>query len=83
MYILTGTLAAYSIENIRKERAIELASRGCSLWDPMREKDGAYAARIITAAQNVAKVTNGGNENHFVLRKVTSLRRKIRFDADS
>ena len=51
----------YSIENVRKERAIELAFEGVHFWDLMRyEKDGAYAARAIAAAQNGASVTNGG-----------------------
>ena len=53
----------YSIENIRNERAIELAFEGVHYWDLMRyEKDGAYAARAIAAAQNGAKVMSGGNE---------------------
>lgn len=52
---------SYSIENLRKERAIELAFEGVHFWDLMRyEKDGAYAARTITEAQNGAKVLNGG-----------------------
>ncbi len=35
----------YSIENIRKERAIELAFEGVHYWDLMRcRRDGAYAA---------------------------------------
>ena len=51
----------YSIDNVRKERAIELAFEGVHFWDLMRyEKDGAYAARTITEAQNGAKVQNGG-----------------------
>ncbi len=51
----------YSIENIRKERAIEFAFEGIHYWDLMRyEKDGAYAARAIAQAQNGAKVKNGG-----------------------
>lgn len=50
----------YSIDNVRKERAIELAFEGVHFWDLMRyEKDGAYAARTITEAQNGAKVQNG------------------------
>ena len=53
----------YSIDNIRKERAIELAFEGVHFWDLMRyEKDGAYAARAIAEAQNGAKVKNGGAE---------------------
>lgn len=45
------------------ERAIELAFEGVHYWDLMRyEKDGAYAARAIAAAQNGAKVMIGGNE---------------------
>ena len=53
----------YSIENIRKERAIELAFEGVHFWDLMRyEKDGAYAAKTITEAQNGVKVKNGGVE---------------------
>lgn len=60
--VYPGETLSYSIENIRKERAIELAFEGVHYWDLMRyEKDGAYAARIITAAQNGAKVKNGGN----------------------
>lgn len=51
----------YSIENIRKERAIELAFEGVHYWDLMRyKKDGAYAAEAIAKAQNGAKVKNGG-----------------------
>lgn len=51
----------YSIENIRKERAIELAFEGVHFWDLMRyEKDGAYAANVITKAQNGASVQSGG-----------------------
>ena len=51
----------YSIENIRKERAIELAFEGVHFWDLMRyEKDGAYAAEVITKAQNNVSVQNGG-----------------------
>ena len=58
-----GETLSYSIENIRKERAIELAFEGVHYWDLMRyEKDGAYAARAIAAAQNGAKVMSGGNE---------------------
>ena len=53
----------YSIENIRKERAIELAFEGVHYWDLMRyEKDGAYAAKVITEAQNGATVKSGGVE---------------------
>lgn len=53
----------YSLDNIRKERAIEFAFEGIHYWDLMRyEKDGAYAARAITEAQNGAKVQNGGVE---------------------
>ncbi len=53
----------YSIDNIRKERAIEFAFEGIHFWDLMRyEKDGAYAANAIYAAQNGAKVKNGGVE---------------------
>ena len=53
----------YSIDNIRKERAIELAFEGVHFWDLMRyEKDGAYAAKAITEAQNGVKVKNGGVE---------------------
>lgn len=55
------TPVEYSIDNIRKERAIELAFEGVHFWDLMRyEKDGAYAARAIAEAQNGAKVQNGG-----------------------
>lgn len=58
-----GESVAYSIENIRKERAIEFAFEGIHFWDLMRyEKDGAYAGRAIKAAQNGAKVITGGNE---------------------
>ena len=54
---------SYSIENIRKERAIEFAFEGIHFWDLMRyEKDGAYAGRAIAEAQNGAKVMNGGVE---------------------
>lgn len=53
----------YSLDNIRKERAIEFAFEGIHYWDLMRyEKDGAYAARTIAEAQNGAKVQNGGVE---------------------
>lgn len=53
----------YSIENIRKERAIELAFEGVHFWDLMRyEKDGAYAAKAIKEAQDGVKVKNGGVE---------------------
>ena len=53
----------YSIENIRKERAIELAFEGVHFWDLMRYgKDGSYAAQEIAKAQNGAKVKNGGVE---------------------
>ncbi len=58
-----GTSLTYSIDNIRKERAIEFAFEGVHYWDIMRyEKDGAYAGRVIAAAQNGAKVTNGGKD---------------------
>lgn len=58
-----GESVAYSIDNIRKERAIEFAFEGIHFWDLMRyEKDGAYAGRAIKAAQNGAKVITGGNE---------------------
>jgi hypothetical protein len=58
-----GESVAYSIDNIRKERAIEFAFEGIHYWDLMRyEKDGAYAGRAIKAAQNGAKVITGGNE---------------------
>lgn len=58
-----GESVAYTIENIRKERAIEFAFEGIHFWDLMRyEKDGAYAGRAIKAAQNGAKVITGGNE---------------------
>lgn len=61
--VYPGESLPYSIENIRKERAIELAFEGIHYWDLMRyEKDGAYAARTIAAAQNGVKVTNGGME---------------------
>ena len=51
----------YSIENIRKERAIEIAFEGLRYWDLMRyEKDGAFAAKTIAEAQNGASVQNGG-----------------------
>lgn len=54
---------AYSVEELRKQRAIEFAFEGVHFWDIMRyEKDGAYAARVITAAQNGAKVKNSGIE---------------------
>lgn len=54
---------SYSIDNIRKERAIEFAFEGIHFWDLMRyEKDGAYAGRAIAEAQNGATVTNGGVE---------------------
>ena len=53
----------YSLENVRKERDIELAFEGIHYWDLMRyEKDGAYAARAIAKAQNGAKVKTGGVE---------------------
>lgn len=53
----------YSIDNIRKERAIEFAFEGIHFWDLMRyEKDGAYAADAIYKAQDGAKVKNGGVE---------------------
>lgn len=58
-----GKSIAYSVENIRKERAIEFAFEGIRYWDIMRyEKDGAYAGRAIAAAQNGATVLNGGIE---------------------
>ena len=58
-----GESLSYSIENIRKERAIEFAFEGIHFWDLMRyEKDGAYAGRAIAEAQNGAKVINGGVE---------------------
>lgn len=51
----------YSIDNIRKERAIEFAFEGLRYWDLMRyEKDGAFAAKTIAEAQNGASVQNGG-----------------------
>lgn len=59
-----GTSVEYSIENLRKERAIEFAFEGIHYWDLMRyEKDGAYAGRAIAEAQNGAKVINGGVES--------------------
>lgn len=58
-----GSTIQYSVENIRKERAIEFAFEGIHYWDLMRyEKDGAYAGRAIAEAQNGAKVMNGGLE---------------------
>ena len=58
-----GESLSYSIENIRKERAIEFAFEGIHVWALMRyEKDGAYAGRAIAEAQNGAKVMNGGVE---------------------
>lgn len=58
-----GTSVAYSVENLRKERAIEFAFEGIHYWDLMRyEKNGAYAGRAIKAAQDGAKVYSGGNE---------------------
>ena len=58
-----GESLSYSIENIRKARAIEFAFEGIHFWDLMRyEKDGAYAGRAIAEAQNGAKVMNGGVE---------------------
>lgn len=58
-----GETLAYSIENIRNERAIEFAFEGLHYWDLMRyEKDGAYAGRAIAAAQDGAPVLNGGME---------------------
>ena len=61
--VYPGESLPYSIENIRNERAIELAFEGVHYWDLMRyEKDGAYAARAIAAAQNGAKVMIGGTE---------------------
>lgn len=54
---------AYSLEALRRERAIEFAFEGVHYWDIMRyEPEGAYAARAIAAAQNGAKVLNGGVE---------------------
>lgn len=51
----------YSVENLRKERAIEFAFEGVHFWDIMRyEKDGAYAAKVIAEAQNGTAVQNGG-----------------------
>ena len=59
--VYPGESLPYSIENIRNERAIELAFEGVHFWDLMRyEKDGAYAARAIAAAQEGAQVMNGG-----------------------
>ncbi len=53
----------YSVEELRKQRAIEFAFEGVHFWDLMRyEKDGAYAARTIAANQNGAKVKNAGLE---------------------
>lgn len=53
----------YSVDELRKQRAIEFAFEGIHFWDIMRyEKDGAYAARAIAAAQNGAKVKNSGIE---------------------
>ena len=61
--VYPGESLPYSIENIRNERAIELAFEGVHYWDLMRyEKYCAYAARAIAAAQNGAKVMIGGNE---------------------
>ncbi|MGN1228677.1 MAG: RagB/SusD family nutrient uptake outer membrane protein [Prevotella sp.] len=58
-----GESLSYSIDNIRKERAIEFAFEGIHFWDLMRyEKDGAYAGRAIAEAQDGAKVMNGGVE---------------------
>ena len=58
-----GESLSYSIENIRKERAIEFAFEGIHFWDLMRyEKDGAYAGRAIAEAQIGAMVMNGGVE---------------------
>ena len=55
--------ATPTIEDIRNERAIEFAFEGIHFWDLMRyEKDGAYAARAIYAAQNGANVKNGGED---------------------
>ena len=57
------TELAYSDDNLRNERAIEFAFEGIHFWDLMRyEKDGAYAAKAIYAAQNGASVKNGGND---------------------
>ena len=40
-----------------------MAFEGVHFWDLMRyEKNGAYAAKAITEAQNGAKVKNGGVE---------------------
>ena len=51
----------YTVENLRRERAIEFAFEGIHYWDIMRyEKDGAYAARVLAEAQNGADVLNGG-----------------------
>lgn len=51
----------YSVENLRKERAIEFAFEGVHYWDIMRyEANGAYAGKAIAAAQNGATVQNGG-----------------------
>lgn len=67
-----GETLAYSVENLRKERAIEFAFEGVHYWDIMRyEKDGAYAARAIKAAQDGATVFNGGEET------------KVKFNADN
>lgn len=53
----------YSIENVRKERAIELAFEGVHFWDLMRYgKEGSYAAKTIAEAQNGVTVKNGGVE---------------------
>jgi len=57
------TIAAYSDDELRKERAIEFAFEGVHFWDIMRyEKDGTYAADAIYDAQNGATVQNGGVE---------------------
>lgn len=58
-----GETIAFNSDNLRKERAIEFAFEGIRYWDMMRyEKEGAYAGRAIAAAQNGAKVLNGGVE---------------------
>lgn len=72
--VYPGESLPYSIENIRNERAIELAFEGVHYWDLMRyEKDGAYAARAIAAAQNGAKANDWRQRGHyFFLPKATS-----------
>lgn len=75
--IYPGETLTYSIENIRNERAIELAFEGVHYWDLMRyEPEGAYAARAIAAAQNGTSVMNGGvaattsfSESNFTAKK--------------